>query len=126
MIHKRLIWNNREYFKAKHDTRIIPDFVFGTTTVLFTIASLRMGYIAYKKAIIHAKDFDDHVDRIINVMENNNNNNNIINIQINDNNPIEIKCNDQTKNDQFKRDLIKLLDNNNNNKSTNYTIMSDE
>ena len=104
-----------EYFKSLHDTRIIPDFIFGATTVIITVTTLRMGYIGYQYAIAKAQDFDSHCDRIITAMEKNKHAStvkNTINIQFNDNkDAMVIQSNDETKMEQFKQDLSTLLDN---------------
>ena len=81
----RQIWSYKEYFKSIHDTRIIPDCIFGVTTAILTITTLRMGYIGYQHAISHAKHFDSHCDRIMNAMDKNKHTStvkNTINIQL--------------------------------------------
>eukprot|EP01084_Bolivina_argentea_P190528 327381_1 len=108
--HRRLIFNKSEYFRKLHDTRIIPDVIFGCTTVIFSITTLRMGYIGYQYATQHASDFDNHCDRIINVLEKNNESMTTVIIELNESNPIEIVCNDQHKNNEFTKDVINLLE----------------
>ena len=123
----RYLWNYKEYFRPMHDTRIIPDFLFGATTVIFTITTLRMGYVGYQYATKHARDFDNHCDRIINVIEKNSNvsTGNTINIELNDcKHGMLIESQDHKKNERFKKELRNLLENKiNHEKIKSYSII---
>eukprot|EP01083_Nonionella_stella_P187307 687926_1 len=111
-LQRRCIWNsnNSKYFKRLHDTRIVPDFIFGCTTVIFSITTLNWAYVGYTYAMHHATDFNAHCDRVIGVLDNKADKpSTTIHIKLNNNNPIEIVCNDHNKNTHFTNDLVHLF-----------------
>eukprot|EP01084_Bolivina_argentea_P019464 36188_1 len=104
---QRFCTNNGSWFRSRfvmpHDTRIIPQIAFRTTTLIFSVIALRMSYIGFNWAEHHAAQFNNRFEKICQSLEDQQNNNNNITIKI------ESKNTQQT-NDKLEKELWKLIE----------------